>query len=109
MRVGIKPKIHKPLFYSRIAAPTVRFGQQPNGINRFLLRDKLLSRCKREPRVTQRIDTTGPLQTSPRSESKHAMPSTRGQPRVILGTRAVGRRGRDAVAKSGLPELRCIA
>ena len=44
--VRIETKVDETLLKPRVAPPTVRFGQQPNGISQFLLRDEGLSRIQ---------------------------------------------------------------
>jgi hypothetical protein len=46
LRVRIETKVDETLLEPRVAPPTVRFGQQPNGLSQFLLRDEVLSRIQ---------------------------------------------------------------
>jgi hypothetical protein len=46
LRVRIETKVDETLLEPRVAPPTVRFGQQPDGIGRFALRDEVLSRIQ---------------------------------------------------------------
>jgi len=47
----VETKVDESLFETRITPPTVRFGQQPNGISKSLVLDKMLSRRKRPLRL----------------------------------------------------------